>query len=140
LLLAFKFYHCSRLCHCLESTGDNSRGMAMAVSTEQQILIEQRVTNEAKSMGASYLLWLFLGGLGGHRFYLGRSGSAVAMVVLTVVGFVLLPVGVGAVPLIAVGIWALVDAFLIPGMVAQHKNKVRNDLLQQALIAGNPAR
>jgi TM2 domain-containing membrane protein YozV len=112
----------------------------MAVSTEQQILIEQRVTNEAKSMGASYLLWLFLGGLGGHRFYLGRSGSAVVMLVLTVVGFVLLPVGVGAVLLIAVGIWALIDAFLIPGMVAQHKNKVRSDLLQQALIAGSPAR
>lgn len=108
----------------------------MTVSTEQQILIEQRVTNEAKSVGAAYLIWFFLGGLGAHRFYLGRSGSGVAILLLTIVGLVLLPVGVGAIALIAVGIWVLVDAFLIPGMVAEHKNKVRNDLLQQALIAG----
>lgn len=108
----------------------------MTVSTEQQILIEQRVTNEAKSVGAAYLIWFFLGGLGAHRFYLGRSGSGVAILLLTIVGVVLLPVGVGAITLIAVGVWVLVDAFLIPGMVAEHKNKVRNDLLQQALIAG----
>ncbi len=59
----------------------------MAVSTEQQILIEQRVTNEAKSIGASYLLWFFLGYLGGHRFYLGRKGSAIAILLLTIIGF-----------------------------------------------------
>lgn len=108
----------------------------MTISTEQQILIEQRVTNEAKSVGAAYLIWLFLGGLGVHRFYLSRSGSGVAMLLFTIVGIVLLPVGVGAIALIAVGIWVLVDAFLIPGMVSEHKNKVRNELLQQALIAG----
>ncbi|MBC7363365.1 MAG: hypothetical protein H5U07_02325 [Candidatus Aminicenantes bacterium] len=58
------------------------------------------------------------------------------MLLFTIVGIVLLPVGVGAIALIAVGIWVLVDAFLIPGMVSEHKNKVRNELLQQALIAG----
>jgi TM2 domain-containing membrane protein YozV len=112
-------------------------GALMAVSTEQQILIEQRVTNEAKSIGASYLLWFFVGYLGGHRFYLGRKGSAIAMLLLTVFGVLLSFVGVGLVFLGIVGVWALVDAFLIPGMVAEQKNKVRNDLLQQALIAGN---
>lgn len=111
-------------------------GAKMAVSTEQQILIEQRVTNEAKSTGAAYIIWLFLGGLGGHRFYLGRTGSGVAMLILFILGWVLLPVGVGAFCLIIVGIWAIVDAFLIPGMIANHKNKVRNELLQQALLLG----
>lgn len=112
-------------------------GALMAVSTEQQILIEQRVTNEAKSIGASYLLWFFVGYLGGHRFYLGRKGSAIAMLLLTVFGVLLSFVGVGLVFLGIVGVWALVDAFLIPGMVAEQKNKVRNDLLQQALLSGN---
>ena len=28
-----------------------------------------------KSIGVSYLLWFFLGGLGAHRFYNGRTGS-----------------------------------------------------------------
>ncbi len=108
----------------------------MAVSTEQQILIEQRVTNEAKSIGVAYLLWLFLGGVGGHRFYLGRTGSAVAMLLLTVGGLLLTAIGIGFALLLAVGIWALVDAFLIPGMVSAHKNQVRNDLLQRALLSG----
>ncbi|MCM2291286.1 TM2 domain-containing protein [Allorhizobium sp. BGMRC 0089] len=107
----------------------------MGISTEQQILIEQRVTNEAKSIGASYLLWFFVGYLGGHRFYLGQKGTAIAMLLLTIVGAVTSFIGVGMVLLVIVGIWALVDAFLIPGMVAEHKNKVRNELLQQALIA-----
>lgn len=106
----------------------------MSVSTEKQILIEQRVTNEAKSIGAAYLLWFFLGSLGGHRFYLGRKGSAVAMLLLALIGFATSFIGVGIVLLIIVGIWALVDAFLIPGMVAQHKNQVRNELLQQAML------
>ena len=34
----------------------------MSISTQEQILIEQRVTNEAKSIGVAYLLWFFLGG------------------------------------------------------------------------------
>ncbi|MGN7292114.1 TM2 domain-containing protein [Rhizobium sp. SAFR-030] len=108
----------------------------MSVSTDRQILIEQRVTNEAKSAGVSYLLWLFVGGLGGHRFYLGRTGSAVCMLILTILGFALAALGVGLVFLAIVGVWVLVDAFLIPGMVSEHKNKIRNDLLQQALVAG----
>ncbi|THF50934.1 TM2 domain-containing protein [Allorhizobium terrae] len=109
----------------------------MAVSTEQQILIEQRVTNEAKSIGASYLLWFFVGYLGGHRFYLGRKGSAIAMMLLSIFGVILSVVGIGFILLIVVGVWALVDAFLIPGMVAEQKNKVRNDLLQQAMLSAN---
>lgn len=108
----------------------------MSVSTEKQILIEQRVTNEAKSIGASYLLWFFVGGFGGHRFYLGRTGSAIVMLLLTLVGIALSVVGIGFALLAIVGIWALVDAFLIPGMVAAHKNKIRNELLQQALLTG----
>ncbi|OLP45673.1 hypothetical protein BJF95_11030 [Rhizobium oryziradicis] len=109
----------------------------MAVSTEQQILIEQRVTNEAKSIGASYLLWFFVGYLGGHRFYLDRKGSAIVMLLLTIFGVILSVVGVGFILLAVVGIWALVDAFLIPGMVAEQKNKVRNNLLQQAMLSAN---
>ncbi|MBB4006968.1 TM2 domain-containing protein [Allorhizobium taibaishanense] len=109
----------------------------MAVSTEQQILIEQRVTNEAKSMGGSYALWFFVGYLGGHRFYLGRKGSAITMLLMTIVGWLLAVVGVGLILLAAVGLWLLIDAFLIPGMVAEHKNKVRNELLQQALLSAH---
>ncbi|MBP2236146.1 TM2 domain-containing membrane protein YozV [Sinorhizobium kostiense] len=63
----------------------------MDLSTAEQILIEQRVTNEAKSIGVAYLLWLFFGGLGAHRFYIGRIGSGLAILALMVVGVLLSP-------------------------------------------------
>ncbi|CAN7311636.1 TM2 domain-containing protein [Mesorhizobium caraganae] len=91
----------------------------MALSTQEQILIEQRVTNEAKSAGVAYLLWFFLGGLGAHRFYFDRTGSAIGQLLLFIFGWMLLVAGgVGAILLVALGIWVLVDAVLIPGMIA----------------------
>lgn len=111
----------------------------MGLSTQEQILIEQRVTNEAKSVGVAYLLWFFTGGLGGHRFYLGHTGSGVGMLILTVIGLVTLAVVVGAVLLIAVGIWVLVDAFLIPGMVQRNKDDIRRRLATDALAYHQPA-
>ncbi|TNC52834.1 TM2 domain-containing protein [Rubellimicrobium rubrum] len=89
----------------------------MVLSTQQQMLIEQRLQNDKKSTGATYALWFFVGFLGGHRFYLGRTGSAVAQLVLTVLGWLTLVLGIGLVFLLAVGVWVLVDAFLIPGMI-----------------------
>jgi TM2 domain-containing membrane protein YozV len=106
----------------------------MALNTQEQILIEQRVANEAKSTGVAYLLWFFLGGFGGHRFYLGRTGSAVAILLLTIIGIVTAVVGIGVVILLGTAIWILVDAFLIPGMVQQQKNDVRQQLTQNALV------
>lgn len=105
----------------------------MALSTQEQILIEQKVTNEAKSTGTAYILWLALGGFGGHRFYLGRTGSAIALLCLSVVGIITSVIGIGLVVMLGVGIWLIVDAILIPGMVAEQKNQVRNDLTMAAL-------
>ncbi|QIB36158.1 TM2 domain-containing protein [Ancylobacter pratisalsi] len=81
-----------------------------------------------KSMGVAYLLWFFLGGMGGHRFYCGRTGSAVAQLMLTVFGLILAAVGVGLVLLVGVGLWVLVDAFLIPGWIAGHNNLLAHQL------------
>lgn len=85
-----------------------------------------------KSVGVAYLLWLFLGGAGAHRFYAGKTGSGIAMLVLTVLGVILSIVGVGFLLLFAVGIWAIVDAFLIPGWIRN-----TNMLLATALSNGN---
>ncbi|WP_232625806.1 MULTISPECIES: TM2 domain-containing protein [Achromobacter] len=70
-----------------------------------------------KSVGVAYLLWFFLGGLGGHRFYSGKSASAAAMVILTVLGIALSGIGVGFLILFAVAAWVIVDAFLVPGWI-----------------------
>ncbi|EEZ32904.1 Hypothetical protein BROD_1805 [Brucella sp. NF 2653] len=106
----------------------------MALSTQQQMLIEQRVTNEAKSTGAAYLIWFILGGLGVHRFYLGRTISGLLLLCCTVLGAITLPIGIGLFFLFITGVWVLVDAFLIPGMVQSQKDAVRRRLTQDAMI------
>lgn len=74
-----------------------------------------------KSAGVAYLLWFFTGGVGGHRFYLGRTGSAVGQLLLTVFGWLfLMAAGAGLLLLLPVGIWLLIDLFLIPGMIQEH--------------------
>ena len=82
-----------------------------------------------KSMGVAYLLWLFLGGFGGHRFYNGKTGSAVAMLLLTIFDFLLLAAyGLGLLLLVPVWIWVLVDAFLIPGWIRNYNNLLAHQL------------
>jgi TM2 domain-containing membrane protein YozV len=106
----------------------------MGLSTQEQILIEQRVTNEAKSVGAAYLLWFFLGTLGAHRFYLGRTGSGVAQLVLFVLGWLTTFLVIGFALLAALGIWWIVDAFLISAMIAEQKEDIRQRLTQALLM------
>ena len=45
------------------------------------------VTVNNKSFIATLLLCLFLGGFGAHRFYLGRPGTAILMLILTLTCF-----------------------------------------------------
>lgn len=70
-----------------------------------------------KSLLVAYLLWWFLGLLGAHRLYLGRTVSGVFMLLLSIVSWVLTFVLVGFVGVAVIGAWWLIDAFLIPGMV-----------------------
>jgi TM2 domain-containing membrane protein YozV len=88
-----------------------------------------------KSVGAAYLLWFFLGGFGAHRFYLGHIVSGAIQLVLFVLGWMTVWIVIGAVPLTVVGIWWLVDAFLIPGMARGH-----NLELAGALTGDGPPR
>ena len=95
------------------------------MSTQQQMLVEQRLSNEKKSTGVAYLLWFFLATFAAHRFYLGKTASAMLMVFLFWGGLILSIVYIGFFMLIAFGVWILVDAFLIPGMIEQDANSKR---------------
>lgn len=100
----------------------------MPLDTQQRILIEQRVTNDTRSPVIAYFLLVFLGGFGAHRFYLGKTGTAVAMLILWVLGWMTLILGVGLIMLAAVGIWAFVDLFLIPGIIRADQDALRQKL------------
>jgi TM2 domain-containing membrane protein YozV len=60
----------------------------------------------------AYLLWFSVGLLGGHNFYLHRTGVAVTQLILTIT----------VVGLLISIVWVLIDAFLIPGWVRNQNN------------------
>jgi TM2 domain-containing membrane protein YozV len=78
-----------------------------------------------KSKTAAALLAFFLGQLGIHRFYAGKVGTAIVMLLLTIIGYATIIIGVGIFVLIAVGIWILVDFI----MILMGKFKDKNGLL-----------
>ena len=80
---------------------------------EQQVII----VKQEKSMGLAYVLLIFLGQLGIHRFYLGRVGTGVAQLLLGLVGWATVWIVIGFVPLAILWIWVFIDLFLTAGMV-----------------------
>ena len=70
----------------------------------------------------AYLLWFFLGLLGGHRFYLNKTGSAVVMLVISITIF----------GLMITWPWWVIDAFLIPGMLQEKRSRLRQELADVA--------
>lgn len=69
---------------------------------------DTEAATQHKSVGLAYALWFFFGGLGGHRFYLGHIGYALGML-FTLGGL---------------GIWALIDAFLLAGAVRRKNDEI----------------
>ena len=64
-------------------------------------------TTGGKSKLAAGLLGIFLGSLGVHNFYLGYNGRAIAQLLMSTIGWVLV------LPPIAAAIWGLVEGIMI---------------------------
>lgn len=62
-----------------------------------------------KSPIVAWVLWIFTGGIGGHRYYLGDIGYAIAMTLLAWMTF---------------GLWWLVDAFFINRRIRQRNREI----------------
>jgi TM2 domain-containing membrane protein YozV len=74
-----------------------------------------------KSRTVAAVLAFFLGQFGGHRFYTGKIGTAVTMLIITIIGYATVIVFVGIPFLAAVGIWNLIDFIVI--LVGKFKDK-----------------
>jgi TM2 domain-containing membrane protein YozV len=97
----------------------------------QAALVQMMYDARKKWVGIAYLVWLFLGGLGGHRAYVGKTASALAMLGLMVAGWFIAVIGISFALIGIVGVWVVIDAVLIPGWIRDY-----NDLLAQDLAEG----
>jgi TM2 domain-containing membrane protein YozV len=95
--------------------GVNMSHQSSGLSADTQALMA--FESNKKSAGVAYLLWFFTGGVGGHRFYAGRTGSAVGQLVLAILGWTTLLLGIGFFFLGALGISLLIDVFLLSGII-----------------------
>lgn len=73
---------------------------------------QYRYDDLKKKPAIAWLLWLFAGWIGGHRYYLGDVGMGVAMT-LTLGGF---------------GVWALIDGLFIQRRIAEKNAAIRAQL------------
>lgn len=88
-----------------------------APALDTQTRLQLQYDADKKLCLIAYLLWFGVGMFGAHRFYLNQKGSAIAILILSVIGVVSTVFFVGLVILLVPAIWLFVDLFLIPGMV-----------------------
>lgn len=94
------------------------------MSTQLDAERMMRYDANRKSVLIAYLLWFFLGWFGIHRLYLGRIGSAIAMLVLHGLSWLTHFILIGFVGFGILGLWWLIDALLIPGMARRYNNRL----------------
>tara|TARA_Y100000815_G_scaffold31107_1_gene25897 strand:- start:3066 stop:3404 length:339 start_codon:yes stop_codon:yes gene_type:complete len=101
---------------------------------DQNLRTQLQYDAQKKSVAAAYILWLFLGTFGAHRFYLGRVTSGAIQLALLMLGWI--PFFLGW---FVLGVWWLVDAFLIPGQTEQRNLQTLDRLSGDAALPAIPA-
>ncbi|MDI6604243.1 MAG: TM2 domain-containing protein [Thermoanaerobacteraceae bacterium] len=86
--------------------------------TEKQLsILSSEMEKYKKSTTVAYLLWLFLGGFGAHKFYLGKIGMGFLYLSMSIIGWLTLGIGIGWIILIILGIFLIYDLFTIPSQI-----------------------
>ncbi|CDQ41918.1 NINE protein [Virgibacillus salexigens] len=101
------------------------------LNTQEKIYVNSEIEKRGKSILLSYLLLIFLGPLGIHRFYLGRVGTAITLLSLFLIGLITSWLLIGFIPLAVVGVWILVDLFLVPGIVRTLNEKLEQQIIKE---------
>jgi hypothetical protein len=110
---------------------------------------QQKIEINKKSTGLAFALWLFLGGFGLHRFYLGLKRSAIIIAIINIIGLMCLLYSLAdasqatieilqqqdihqsnsfsygmSLILIPLYLWLLIDAFRLSGWTKKYNLKV----------------
>mgnify|MGYP001481304134 CR=1 FL=1 len=115
------------------------------LSEKQLAILNGELQRNKKSTLAAYLLWFFLGSLGIHKFYLGKTGWGITYLLMTIIGWTtggagfLLTLGGGFVAggiavfglilLAILGIFLLIDLFTIPRQIRKQEQALKEKIL-----------
>ena len=102
--------------------------MKSRLDARQLMIVDSEVRNQGKNMILAYVLWYFLGILGGHRFYMKKTGPAIAQLILSIT----------LIGLIVTTIWWIVDAFLVHTWVKDHNRELEYRLVSQMIAHQGP--
>jgi TM2 domain-containing membrane protein YozV len=99
--------------------------------------IGPRYEASKKSETTAYLLMIFFGLLGAHRFYLGRYFTAVTILVASIVSLIvtIFTFGFGIFVFILPGLWLVADLFRIPSMVRRANSNLTARLMAESARA-----
>lgn len=103
----------------------NNQYYLSQLTNNELMLVNSEVQKRKKSAAVAYILCIFLGTLGAHRYYMNKIGSAIVMTLITV-----LTLGLGA---IITGIWEIVDLFLIGGWLQEDQDNIEEETAKEVL-------
>ncbi|WP_018963333.1 TM2 domain-containing protein [Coprothermobacter platensis] len=127
------------------------------LTMEQLAVLESEMQKRRKSVGLAYVLCIFLGGLGIHKFYLQETTQGILYLLLGVFGFISMIAGefsslvsfgatgnglfeAGLFCSIALGLLILIDLFTLPGQVRKATESIENKTIDEILhTANNPS-
>lgn len=96
------------------------------MSAEDQLSLNEYINIHSKSVAAAWILWVFFGRFGAHRFYLKRN-HALLMLILWIIGWLTAIIFIGIIILSVIWIWCIVDAFSIQEWIKEDRIKKAYD-------------
>jgi TM2 domain-containing membrane protein YozV len=95
------------------------------LTNDELVLLNNEIKRRGKNIAVAYILGIFLGILGGHRFYLGKIGTAIIMLLITA--------GTMGYGIMVTGIWTIIDLFRMPVMIERKNLILENKIAQEIL-------
>lgn len=104
------------------------------LTSQQLAMVQGELEQKKKSTMVAYLfLFFFVGQFGAHRFYVGKTGSALILLILGLLGYFTPFFSIGIFILIPVWIWIFIDIFLLRGFVKQANEGIERELIAQVI-------
>ncbi|GEM_PF-1859470 len=95
------------------------------LNERELMLVDQEMRRRGKNMIVAYVLWLVLGLIGGHRWYMNRPITAGTQLLLSLTIY----------GLMITSLWWIADAFLLQRYVQDKNRDIENDVVDELLAS-----